>query len=1128
MAQTEVKTPMSAPPFLSLSMIVRDASSTIESLLDSVLKYKRGGTGPEEVAFDEIVLCDTGSVDDTREKIARAFGPDHFEPVLDASWTVPTVAWPEFEGGEPVAQAFLLTHKESKQVVRLVLARFAWIGDFSAARNYSFSLATARWRAWLDADDVLDQDASWRRTLQATEQRHPTVNAIEIKYDYAPTMKQDKCRITRWADGWVWTGRIHERPIRSRGVRIVSHWNVWVRHCPLDPDHSFKSLERNIELCEKSVVEARARGDLGELGISTFSLGTYAQHIGESETAARYLNEAISALPYSNIAAMAAVALSQVYAAEKDYGAATEAAGLAIAHGPEFPEAWGALAIATKGRGELERAADLFDKCRAIPDPPIHTSRDLSYLKGQILVHAALAYAAVGRSDDALAVLEQVPPEIRCDPVVAPLAQEATRQAMKGAGLEALRNMMDYYLWDCEPKKALALIEAAPAAISDSPEVARLRRKLLKKMTHLTDGWEGYKKAYADVPEHIMMGKPERKGAVLDTARAQHVIEWAKNLPKDGEALWALSIGSHAGLIERTCLEACTRLHFYVCDVAPQTGPDLQKLMEDFSDRVKVHPVRTGHYDWPVGPFGAIMLFEVIEHLPDEDRALRKLRARLSKGGVLFLSTPVADRWVEPYLTGPLGPTFHEHVRANNPTSMWRAIRANGLDGTLWATGNGAAFLAELREAMAYLDVEDTGEQLCHAARTSYGYLGVPLRKRIAIYAPWTPHPYDFDAHLRGHLGGSEEAVVHVSKALVERGYDVTVYCPRPEREDGRIAHAHAGVLWRETNEFDPSSEEYAAVLFWRCPLKLLEPEVRAAPYRRLLWLHDAQYGCGREAYEAADRIIVLSDTHEQSIIERDLGGDKGKVKFARAANGIDLDLHRELREDEERRDPHKCIYASAPERGLDHILNVWPKVREAVPDATLDIYYAWDIFARSYLAWTKKLEAQIEALKDQGVVYHGGVDHKTLYEASRRAGCWVYPSGFLEIFCTSAVKFQAAGCWPVTTDVGAVKEVVIHGRMVEAPDWDDAWSVWRAAKADAAARGEASDQENFPGIEAIQNRPDIKQFEAEYLNLLVQELKTPPTFAVRRAMSGAARARYGWANAAKMFDEIIQEARCD
>jgi hypothetical protein len=86
-------------PSLSLCMIVKDEESTLKRCLESV-----------EGIFDEIVVVDTGSSDRTKE-VAASFGARIFD--------------------------------------------FKWIGDFSAARNFSFSKASSGHVMWLDADDVL-------------------------------------------------------------------------------------------------------------------------------------------------------------------------------------------------------------------------------------------------------------------------------------------------------------------------------------------------------------------------------------------------------------------------------------------------------------------------------------------------------------------------------------------------------------------------------------------------------------------------------------------------------------------------------------------------------------------------------------------------------------------------------------------------------------------------------------------------------------------------------------------------------------------------------------------------------------------------------------------------------------
>lgn len=94
---------MSAPPSLTLCMIVRDEAARLPACLHSV----RG-------LADEIVIVDTGSVDTTRD-VALAAGA--------------------------------------------ILVERPWDGDFSAARNAGLAVATGRWILVLDADETLPRES---------------------------------------------------------------------------------------------------------------------------------------------------------------------------------------------------------------------------------------------------------------------------------------------------------------------------------------------------------------------------------------------------------------------------------------------------------------------------------------------------------------------------------------------------------------------------------------------------------------------------------------------------------------------------------------------------------------------------------------------------------------------------------------------------------------------------------------------------------------------------------------------------------------------------------------------------------------------------------------------------------
>lgn len=125
---------------LGLSMIVRDEEETLPRCLESV----RG-------LFDELVVVDTGSTDRTKG-IASSFGAKIHE--------------------------------------------FAWIDDFSAARNFSFGQVSSDFIMWLDADDVLKSEdlVKLRRLKDALRPAH----AYLMAYDYAQDeFGNSMCRLYR-------------------------------------------------------------------------------------------------------------------------------------------------------------------------------------------------------------------------------------------------------------------------------------------------------------------------------------------------------------------------------------------------------------------------------------------------------------------------------------------------------------------------------------------------------------------------------------------------------------------------------------------------------------------------------------------------------------------------------------------------------------------------------------------------------------------------------------------------------------------------------------------------------------------------------------------------------------------
>jgi len=52
-------------------------------------------------------------------------------------------------------------------------------------------------------------------------------------------------------------------------------------------------------------------------------------------------------------------------------------------------------------------------------------------------------------------------------------------------------------------------------------------------------------------------------------------------------------------------------------------------------------------------------------------------------------------------------------------------------------------------------------------------------------------------------------------------------------------------------------------------------------------------------------------------------------------------------------RHKHWVIYTSSYDRGLEHLLKMWPDVKKAVPDAELHIFYGW-IYLSAFIRTTQ------------------------------------------------------------------------------------------------------------------------------------------------------------------------------
>lgn len=358
-----------------------------------------------------------------------------------------------------------------------------------------------------------------------------------------------------------------------------------------------------------------------------------------------------------------------------------------------------------------------------------------------------------------------------------------------------------------------------------------------------------------------------------------------------------------------------------------------------------------------------------------------------------------------------------DNLRIMNKAAQSVAYLARYLDAT-----KQKGKLAELTKS---IPKEIEGERFAAEMRHKFLPLRVWDKDEIAIvcgpgFEQWSPKSLD-----KG-LGGSETAVIHMGRELAKLGYKVTVYGD-PREESGE----HDKVMykpWYEVNVKD----SFNVLVLWRA-VGFVDQDFSAK--QTYLWMHDvpnvAEFTERRVA--RIDKIFVLSEYHKSLLRMQNDKRDIVKLpeeKVFVSANGI---IPPKL-DPKIKRDPFRMIYASSYDRGLVHLLALWPEIKKQVPNAHLHIFYGWNLFDKivgdnpERRKWKGQM---VKMMQQKGITEHGRIGQKDLKREFMKSGIFAYPTDFQEISCINAMHAQSHGAVPVVTNYAALKETVKWGKKV-------------------------------------------------------------------------------------------------
>lgn len=293
--------------------------------------------------------------------------------------------------------------------------------------------------------------------------------------------------------------------------------------------------------------------------------------------------------------------------------------------------------------------------------------------------------------------------------------------------------------------------------------------------------------------------------------------------------------------------------------------------------------------------------------------------------------------------------------------------------------------------------------------------------KDLVYYCGYTSKVWNPEIAIKTGVGGSEEAVINLSRELAKLGWNVTVY--------NNCGHGGIfdGVEYKPYWEYNVRDKQDVTI-FWRHP----KPVDYDPAGRVFIDLHDviSDNEFTAERVERIDGVFVKSQAH------RMLFPSIPDEKVVVVPNGVDASLF----DQEVERNPYLILNTSSADRHLDVTLDVFEELVRRDPEKPWKLawYYGWGVFDSVHAndtgmkAWKTNQMRRLRELVNQGRAEGGTMlGHEEIAKKYLEAGIFLYPTQFYEIDCISARKAQVAGCRVITSDFAALNETVEKGTKI-------------------------------------------------------------------------------------------------
>ena len=294
---------------------------------------------------------------------------------------------------------------------------------------------------------------------------------------------------------------------------------------------------------------------------------------------------------------------------------------------------------------------------------------------------------------------------------------------------------------------------------------------------------------------------------------------------------------------------------------------------------------------------------------------------------------------------------------------------------------------------------------------------------------------YDGSTLEKRGLGGSESAVIRMAQELTKIGFEVTVF--NDCESDDSLPGMYDGVLYLPIAGGGPQDPiEFDVIVVSRSVKPILEdwPVVARAKHV-CLWMHDT-FCEGDDQIEylinigKLQEIFTLSDWHTGYVTHCDHGFRRNydvlKNHIFMTRNGIGnmnpgwIDVRD--------KDPNLFVFNASVTKGMIPLVKqIWPKVKQQIPDAHLKIVGGYYKFREAAGPDQQQKDwADLMLCYGKDIDFTGVITQQEISDILRKASYMIYPVGFPETFGISTLEALAHNVPLITCQFGALEETAI------------------------------------------------------------------------------------------------------